>query len=188
MAGELDDRGLTLVDLVVAMTVMAIVGAMFTGSVLQMYAVLNRTSAAADAQSQVNAAFLRLDTQIRYAAGITVPGAGADAGQYVEYHVDNTATSTCGQLWFNPAGYALEWRSWRQGDQPGTWTVLATQVSTATFTLAEPGSGAAYQTLTVSLTAGTGPDTRTLHGTFAALNTNPSTGSVTGCGAGRTAA
>jgi len=181
-----EDDGVTLLELVVGMAVMSIFGLMLTGAVLQTYHVTNGTDAAATAQSQLNGAFLRLDTEIRYAAGISAPGPATGTDRYVEYLTTNSGTDVCGELRLNGAAGQLQWRQWARGGKPGGWTVLASDVKSGTpFTFHAAGAGDAYQTLTVSLTSAGGATTKEFHTDFAALNSTPTVDSAAYCVEGR---
>jgi prepilin-type N-terminal cleavage/methylation domain-containing protein len=183
-----DDAGVTLMELVVAMTIASIFGVILTGAIVQTYHVTNSADADASAQSQLNIAFLRLDTEIRYAAGISAPGRDTGGDPYVEYLTTNTGADICGELRLNGAAAQLQWRRWPRGDAPGGWTVLASEVSSATpFTFGAPGTGAAYQTLTLSLDSGVGPHAKQFRTTFTALNSTPSEHTEEYCVEGRPA-
>lgn len=66
-----DESGVTLIELVVSMTIMAVMMTMFTTAVVQMYQVANKTESMSNAQAELNNVFLRLDRIVRYAAGIS---------------------------------------------------------------------------------------------------------------------
>jgi hypothetical protein len=186
------DSGITLVEVVVSMSVMSIVLAMFTASVLQMFRSANQDEAISTAQSQVNIAFLRLDKEIRYAAGISTPGpVGADA--YVEYLTTNTGNPVCTELRLHVATGQLQRRTWTQGPSPVTpsaWIPLASNVSSAQpFTFSAPDGTFNFQRLElkVAVSSGTGgtATSKQTDVTFTALNTSLSTSSATVCTEGR---
>lgn len=66
-----DDSGVTLIELVVSMTIMAVMMSVFTTAVVQMYQAANKTESMSNAQAELNNVFLRLDRIVRYAAGIS---------------------------------------------------------------------------------------------------------------------
>lgn len=66
-----DDDGVTMTELVVSLTIMAVMMTIFTTGVLQMYQAANKTESLANAQSELNTVFLRLDKVVRYAAWIS---------------------------------------------------------------------------------------------------------------------
>jgi Tfp pilus assembly protein PilV len=188
-----DDAGVTMIDVVVAMTLMSVFMSIFTGAVVQMFRSASKNLAIARAQSQVTNAYLRLDKEIRYAAGISDPGpVGADT--YVEYLTNNTGVATCTELRLNSASGQLQRRSWPQAGTPPAptaWVPLASAVSSAKpFTL-WPADAATLSfqrlQLTLDATAGSGATAakRRTDVTFTALNTTPSTSSTAVCSEGR---
>jgi len=186
------DRGVTLIEVVVSMSIMTLFMAMFTVGMVQLYRSANKSEAVGLAQSQINIAFLRLDKELRYAAGISVPGqVGADP--YVEYLVTSTGAAVCSQLRLQIASAQLQRRTWIRGSvplNPGPWTVLASNISSpAPFTLHPSDATFSHQRLQLSFTATTGPataaTTRTTDVTFTALNTSMSTTSTSVCTEGR---
>lgn len=184
MRRDPDDSGVTLLELVVAMTIMSIFGTMFVNAIVQMHRATDRTNATATAQSDFNTVFLRLDAQIRYATGISIPGTGPDP--YVEYLITNTGAEVCGELRLLSANSQLQWRQWARGATPGGWTVLASNVSSSTpFTLTVADSGSAYQTLTLSLTSAVNGRTKEFRTAFAALNSTQAVDSSAYCVEGR---
>lgn len=186
------DAGVTMIDVVVAMTLLSIFMAMFTTGVVTMYRSANRNQAISAAQSQVGTVYLRLDKEIRYAAGISEPGpVGADS--YVEYLTVFTGTPVCTQLRLDVDSGQLQRRSWRQGStplMPGAWIPLAAEVSSAQpFTRWPADATYNFQRLQLQLDArsGAGPAATSRHSdvTFTALNTTLDTASNTVCTEGR---
>jgi prepilin-type N-terminal cleavage/methylation domain-containing protein len=115
-----DDAGVTLIEVVVGMSIMSIVMAVFTVGILQTYRSVNKSTSLSTAQSQINIAFLRLDKEIRYATSISQSGqSGGD--WYVEYLIkDRTGTATCTELRLDSAGQ-LTRRTWPDGSTPRPW-------------------------------------------------------------------
>ena len=186
MRGDPDEAGVTLLELTVAMTVMSIFGTIFVGGIAQMYRVTNRVEAVAIAQAQVNVAFHRMDTRIRYATGLSTPGPATGTDRYVEYLTSNTGTEICGELRLQGSTSRLQWRQWTRGQTPGGWTLLASNVSSATpFTVTPATVGTAYQTLTVSLSSTANGGTKQFRTVFAALNSSASVDSTAYCVEGR---
>jgi len=186
------DSGITLIEVVVAMSIMTVVGAMFTASVLQLFRSANSSEAASTAQSQVNIAFLRLDKEIRYAAAISTPGSvGADS--YVEFLTTYTGTPVCTELRLHVATEQLQRRTWIQGSSPLTpsaWIPLASSVSsTQPFTFTAADATFNFQRLRLQLVATSGSGgtatPRQSDITFTALNTSLATSSATTCTEGR---
>ena len=191
MNGFNDDRGFTMTEIVVTMSVMSVVMAIFTAGVVQMYNTSNKTESLAFSQSQNNTAFLRLDKQIRYASGISTPGTVGGA-PYVEYLLSGSGTATCYELRLKDS--MLQQRVWPQGGSVALvpWTVLSNGVSSAQpFTYLPPDATFNFQRLRLQLTSTYGGN-RTLSSantdiTFTALNTTLGTSSASVCTEGRSA-
>ncbi len=185
-----DDAGVTLLEVVVGMVIMSFVMLVFTAGLLSVVRAAGHSETVAMNRSQLNVAFDRLDRQIRYASGISVPGtAGGDS--YVEFQTDGPGGALCTQLRLNATAHRLEQRTWSKGAAPGAaWTILASGLSAAEpFRRLSAGSGSAVQRLRLLLTAdlppgstGQAPQTDI---TFSALNTSSLTSSDQICGEGR---
>jgi hypothetical protein len=184
-----------MVDVVVSMTLLSVFMAIFTGGTVRMYRSATLIQATANAQTQITTVFLRLDTEIRYAAGISEPNpAGAD--RYVEYLTTNTGDGVCIELRLNGASQQLQRRTWPQGANPlvpTAWVPLASAVSSSQpFTYLAPDTKYNFQRLQLQLdaTIGAGGSQVVKHTdvTFTALNTtlSPSTPEV--CTEGRAVA
>ena len=183
-----DDSGLSLVEVAVAMTIMSIFMALFTSGLLQVFRVFGHDQAAATAREQIHVAFQRLDTQIRYAAGISVE-AQVGTDWYVEFLTTYTGTPVCTQLRFTQAGQ-LQLRRWDQGGTPPSFTTLAAGATATHPFTRQPvvaGSGVNFQRLSVdlSVSGGTGVRSRELSIMFTAFNTASTTKSDTTCAEGR---
>ncbi len=181
------DAGVTLMEVTVAMSVMAVATSLAVAGVVHVFGTSNRAEALVVAQGQAHNAFVRLDRDIRYASGISRPGQ-ANGSQYVEYTLTNTDVTTCTQLRLTGSTGLLQSRSRRSGEVVGPWQTLASHVTTPrgfTRTLATD-EGAPHQQLDVLLTlqAGAGATTsrRQSSYSFAALNTSIDTQSDTVCG------
>jgi prepilin-type N-terminal cleavage/methylation domain-containing protein len=181
------DAGVTMLEVTVAMSVMAVVTALAVAGVVQVFGTSNRAEALVSAQAQAHNAFIRLDRDIRYASGISKPGQ-VGGNQYVEYTLTNSDVTTCTQLRLTGSSGLLQSRSRRSGEAVGPWQTLASYVTTPRqFTRTLPAdTGAPYQQLDVLLTlrAGAGATTSRRQSSyrFAALNTTDATASDTVCG------
>ncbi|WP_240670046.1 prepilin-type N-terminal cleavage/methylation domain-containing protein [Actinoplanes solisilvae] len=184
-----DDDGITLIEVVVAMSIMSIVGTLFTVAMNQIYRSTNTVESSFDAQRQIEAMYVRLDQEIRYARSISDP-AQVNGDWYVEYLMSVSNIDTCVELRVNTTARELQRRQWTKNVDPlapTAWTVLATNVlATTPFTVvpADKGSltGFRYQRLTLAMTSvagggsGSPPDTarqgatRETNVTFTALN------------------
>ncbi|MEU8240385.1 type II secretion system protein [Actinoplanes missouriensis] len=180
-----DESGVTLIELVVSMSVMLIMMAMVTGGIVEIYRSVDRTDAETEAQTQITAAYSRLDKEVRYARGVSKP-ATLDGDYYVEYQVDLDEVTTCVQLRLATGVAELQRRTWVSGTDPpspSAWTTLASNVTATTpFTVSavdiESLTGYRYQRLRLlaTVTVGSGPSasSRVTDVTFTALNaTNP---------------
>ena len=154
-----DDRGITLIELVVAMSIMGFFTAIVATALAQMYSTANRAEATQALQSRLNIVFERLDAEIRYASAISKPGPGSDgADRYVEYLNVNGSTQLCTALRLR--GDTLSRRTWTSGNTPtGGWSTLAGGV-TGTEPFSVTSTGGVRQQLKLSLTvtfAASGP-------------------------------
>lgn len=189
---EPSDAGLTLLELAVAMFVMAIFTAIVTTGMLALYSTTNATQSASEAQQNLAVTFSRLDRQVRYASGVSQPGLVGD-DPYVEYVTTVSGESVCTQLRLHRDTRQLQQRTWTQtagAIQPSAWRQLASEVSGQTpFTFAGANAQYMYQRLSLSLRAEGGGTAsraaRAFDGTFTALNTSLSTESDTVCSEGR---
>lgn len=175
------DAGITLIEVVTAMSIMSVFMALFTAGILQIYHFTNRNESVSTVRSQVDIAFVRLEKEIRYASAISAPGAiGTD--QYVEYLVTSSGTPTCVGLRLHAATRQLQRRQWQQGESPAAdaWRVLASGVSSPqAFTVSAADATFDYQRLGLDLTANAGSGRSAASAqvsvTFTALNTSADT-------------
>jgi hypothetical protein len=177
------DDGYSLAELVISMALMSVVTALFTTGIVQVYQAQNYTDDVTETSLQIHNAFIRLDSDVRYAAGISVPGTVGGV-QYVEYVVSNTGTDVCTQLRLTTDGQ-LQLRRRSGTASPTPWSVLASQlVSPVSFArVPATANGNAYQQLAVTLTAQPAgrPTQESSSYTFTALNTSLDTSSDTVC-------
>jgi prepilin-type N-terminal cleavage/methylation domain-containing protein len=183
-----DDRGVTLVEVMVSMSVFSVLMAIFTTGVLQMFKSNDKDMDIAQTVSQANQAFVRLDKQIRYASAISTPtNPPLASGSYVEYLISVVNLGTCYELWYDPAQHALRSRNWpAKGVAGNTWSTLATGVTATTpFTLIAPVNQFTFQRLKLNLTTSVGAQksatTAQTSVTFTALNTTVSTTNPPAC-------
>ncbi len=187
-----DDRGVTLVETVVAMTIMTIFGGIFTGAVVAMSNATGKAEATARSADALNQAFLSLDELVRYASAISVPGvseAGGTGYWYVELRATHSGTETCTQLRIDTAARQLQERTWTVGD-PSSLTTFRPLASGITnggaaagsteqpFVLLPPSGTSTSQQLSVTLTAlsvsgSTATTSRSSFGFTAANSTSP---------------
>jgi prepilin-type N-terminal cleavage/methylation domain-containing protein len=175
------DEGYTLVELIVATTLMGVVTAVTTLAVVQIYHSFNSTDAEIEAQNQVSATFRKLDKEIRYARSVSDP-APIEGDHYVEYLVNLDDVDTCVQLRLQPSARVLQRREWVKNAvplAPTAWTTLASLTTSAEpFTVSPADAngldGFRYQRLRVRFTTtvglGESASSRVSDITFTALN------------------
>jgi type II secretory pathway pseudopilin PulG len=180
--GRAADRGTSIVELLVAMGIFAIVLAVIGGATVVMVNDVRESQNLYAASAGAHDAFSRLDKQIRYATAINWPTrVGSD--WYVEFaSIDGANTPTCHQ--WRLSGGDLQQRQWVGVPVSApSWVTVATSVANDpvtqppfVFTPAVPS--APVQGLTVDLVIRQGAlsaATVSLFTTFAARNTDVST-------------
>ncbi len=186
------DAGMSLLEVVLATSILAICMAMFSSGILQIYRSVNKSESTSTAQSLLNSSFSRLEKEIRYASGISTPGPiGLDS--YVEYLTTSSGTAVCVELRLRVSTRQLQRRTWTQGASAATpriWVPLAYNVSSAQpFTVLPADATFNFQRLRIQLTvsAGAGATTTSTQTdtTFTAQNTALGTPSPTVCVEGR---
>jgi prepilin-type N-terminal cleavage/methylation domain-containing protein len=189
------DAGFTMTEVVVALSVMSVAMALFGGGLLQIYSTANNGEALSLAAGQAHIAFVRLDRDVRYADGISVPATVGTTRIYVEYTTTTLAGAiTCTQLRVDTATGLLQMRS--RSTPPNAaagsgaitvWSALASYLTgTQSITRnAADASNRHYQELVLALTFRTGSGatakTRFASYTFTALNTSVDTASDSVC-------
>jgi prepilin-type N-terminal cleavage/methylation domain-containing protein len=194
-----DDRGVTLVELLVAMGIFSIVLVVFLAATGVMARSTVRNQVVSDTASQLRTAFQRFDKEVRYAHDINAPGT-SNGNIYVEYWVPASATkgeNLCVQWRYNKSTKELQRRTWTQGNAASVtqWITMVTRLrndlsssSEQPFTFQRAGTvaGKAYlhQRLHIYLDAGLGSIAddggSQLDVSFVAQNSSPS--SVTNSG------
>ncbi|MER7279713.1 hypothetical protein ABT369_35275 [Dactylosporangium sp. NPDC000244] len=192
-----DDRGVTLAELAVTTGIMSVVMAIFTTGIVQLFQAGNKNELVAMTQAQLNNAFLRLDRELRYAAGFGPIRPDAAGNVFVEYVNTGTPSGTpeCAQLELYRAAGTLRRQVWPTGQKPqNKWAVLASNVLIAppgsaetksTFAIIAPTENTAFQRLRILLIVqsnpGRGQTTANTDLTFTALNSKASTDPNTIC-------
>ncbi|SNS38225.1 prepilin-type N-terminal cleavage/methylation domain-containing protein [Micrococcales bacterium KH10] len=187
------DRGMTLVELLVAMGILTFIFVVFMGAVTVMTKDTARVAAVGDAGDATRRVFQRFDKQVRYANAINLAGMGtAGTAYYVEYRVTPKVPggdATCYQWRYVPGKGQLQQREWLDVSSPAVsdWLVVAKDVRNSLgvsgqypFVVHRSDSTYISQRLDVVLDVGPGgiDDTRVgaeLDATFVARNTNRST-------------
>jgi type II secretory pathway component PulJ len=167
------DRGTTLVEVVVAMMIMTICGAIFTGAVVTLYGVTNRAQAVTNSSTQTNVAYQALDKMVRYAAAVSSPGFGAGVGTarywYVELRDTTSGSEVCSQLRLNTSNQQLQRRTWTASSLSTTltsWVQISSGITNGAaasgstdqpFVLPASAPTASHQQLRFTLVATAGP-------------------------------
>ena len=158
-AGGGREAGFTLVELLVAMGVFAVLMTLALTAVVGMTRVTTRVQNVGDASDRLRQAFLTLDRQARYADAVNFPGASGGAW-WVEMHTPATdaAAARCTQWRYTPTTHRLEQRSWADGSLPtaGTWRTVADRMlgDAQPFALVPADATYVHQELRVRLRAG----------------------------------
>jgi prepilin-type N-terminal cleavage/methylation domain-containing protein len=123
-----EDDGFTLIELMVSITLLAILMSLVTAAMLSMFTTVRKQQSSADAIDADRTVLQRLDRQVRFANAITSPGAGTTAGTtYVEWQTGNASQpKTCTQ-WRYASG-KFQARTWIQGSSATTTTAWSTQI------------------------------------------------------------
>jgi type II secretory pathway pseudopilin PulG len=190
---EQSDRGFTMLEMVVGMTLMMIFLSIFTTAIISMFDSTNKSQAVNNGSAQLNIAFGRLDRTIRYASFVSQQSVGGDGNWYVTFQTTNTGTPVCTQLRIDKTAQRLQQRTWNvSGTAPNTtasgltgWTQLASGITNGgaavgspdqPFTLTPAGSAVTSESLNLHLLAldGSGRTATTSLSTvtFVAINTN----------------
>jgi len=162
---EASDDGLTLIELVVAMSIFTIVLSIYFGALISMAHTTVRSQNSVDASDALRATFNTLDHQVRYATSINRPVTGSSGAWYVELEatdLPNGEKPMCYQWRLDPATNVLSTRTWRED---GTSTVTAwhgvswnvksvnsSNVPVTPFVFEPAGASKLRQQLTVHLT------------------------------------
>lgn len=124
---------MSLVELLVSMGIFMTIVSVFMAGVVIMTKNTTRAQAVGDSGDAVRKVFQRLDKDVRYAAAINRPGAGAAGTYYVEYlttAVDTGLKPLCTQWRYTASTRKLEVRTWRTiaVPTPTAWRTMATNV------------------------------------------------------------
>jgi Na+-transporting methylmalonyl-CoA/oxaloacetate decarboxylase gamma subunit len=130
-----DDRGMSLMELVVGMAIMMVFLSIFTGAMMMMSRSESKARTTADTATQVNQAFIWFDKTVRYASAISAPGTSAAGDWYVELRNTGTATERCTQVRLTKATGLLQRRSWSVTSgtvTPEAWVQVASGFTNGT--------------------------------------------------------
>jgi prepilin-type N-terminal cleavage/methylation domain-containing protein len=168
-----DDRGVTLIELLVTMGVFTVFLALITVSTTQMFGAMRKHQGIADNLDESRNIVLRLDKQFRYANAVIAPGTGTDGNSYVEWRSGNVGQpQTCTQWRLTVSTKQMQYRTW-QPPLTGVGTVTASAWTTVADGISAK-AGTPVWSLSQSIVA-TGASTRQqLTVTFLATNGKPS--------------
>lgn len=176
------DRGTTLVETIVAMSIFTVIIAVFGTAVTQWTRQVVRNNAIADQTAAARLAFDTLDRQVPSASAINYPVLSGTSW-YLEFRTDATTPSTCTQWRLETSTRQLQWRTWpTDTGVPTPWRVAATSVVNTVdpaqqpFSMVKIDAQYAQQRLDLDLRLqkSTGPVTQSV-ATFTARNTSLST-------------
>lgn len=169
------DAGVTLIETLVALSLLGVVLTLFTAGVVPMYRAAERVESAGSAQAQLHAAFQRLDREVRYAYDVT-PAGNIGGTWYVEYRVSAAGAPTCVGLRLHDT--QLQRRTWvesRIGATATAWLPLASGVRAGPagvpFELLPADATAGVERLRLRLTVGTGTTAAETDVSLTAMNT-----------------
>src|SRR2546430_2382624 len=125
-----DDAGVTLVEVIVAMSAFALVILVFMNAVRIMTSSMSRVSAVTAATTQSRAAADVLSRQLGYASAANLPfWSSGTASWYFEFESDAVlagADSRCTQWRYQTVTDLLQYRSWSVVTlAPTSWTTVA---------------------------------------------------------------
>ncbi len=179
------DAGMTLIEMLVAMGLFAILLGVFMSGISAMTSMTVRARAAVDSSDEVRRAYQRMDKQIRYASAVNRPGV-VGGNQYIEFITTDPSDSTaitCTQYKLNATADTLAFRTWPDvdGAAASSWVVVASRVQNnpatdPVFTFKATDGSHNRQRVTVYLNVETPQgDGAELRSEFVAVNTTPTT-------------
>lgn len=166
-----EDRGFTLIEMVVAIGILAIFMTLFLSAIVGLTRGTTQAKLNAETSSEVLIVFQGMDRQVRYADAINRPGTGASGAKYIEFRTPSSSSASgltmCTQWRFTPANGTIEMRQWQDiaGATVAPWSVKSASiiaVSGANYPFKmEPATatGSARQQLVLTLHAGN-PDAK----------------------------
>jgi len=185
LPGDRDDAGVTLVELVVAMSVFLVVLSVVMGAVVSSTRTVVSATAVAESADQTQRAYRRFDREVRYADAVNRPTTVSGTKQYVELRTSAVAVGQpvrCTQWRYDSVDGTLAVRTWPDATTPavGAWTTVAARLRTGSAALPAftflPAATNQRQGLRVVLQGSTTAGRSTsLDATFMARNTTTAT-------------
>jgi prepilin-type N-terminal cleavage/methylation domain-containing protein len=181
--GESGQAGFTVTELVVAMSIFAVLLAIFGAAIVSFTSATTRTLQTSDQATEARNAFNLFDRQVRSAAAVNRPQL-VGANWYVEYRNEAAIPSVCTQWVLRTGTSTLAVRTWVSGVSavatPSAWRTISTAVVNTpaqppfSFTAATVTSPRQQLTIDLRFRRGTSPATVETS-TFTAANTSTST-------------
>lgn len=108
--------GMTLIELIVAMSIFLIFITVMLGTTVALAKSASRSQITAEASNSTLTVFGAFDRQVRYADAINFPGSGASGARYIEFRTPGASSisgvSTCTQWRYSPSLARIESRTW----------------------------------------------------------------------------
>jgi type II secretory pathway pseudopilin PulG len=180
--------GFTLVEMMVAVGLLIIFMAAFTGISVTLMQTLTISNSNAKSGAEQMTTLEILAMKSRYADSINIPGAGSTGTIYVELRspagtaTDGSTDSMCTQFRYSSTTKSIASRTWINGTTPtDSWRFIAkgrilpvtnTDSTTYPFTVNPIGSNADMQSLTIAYHEGTAQASTFMSKTVNALNSN----------------
>lgn len=128
-----DDRGYTLTELLVSMSLFALLLALIAIATATMFNSLRKQTGQTDNLDNSRKVIQLLDKQVRYANGINTPGTGTDGNFYVDWRSGNlNQQQTCYQWRWVTSTKQLQYRTWRPPLFSGPVSAASAWVSVGT--------------------------------------------------------
>ena len=132
------DQGFTLIDIIVATSIMAVIMVIVTGGIIEVYSDVNKADGLSTARDQIGNSFRRLDKELRYATWVATPGQVGN-----RWYLEFATTTNCQQLMYQN-GVLTKYVWTLPSTTPASPQVIASDLAqtgtTAPFTVYLPGN------------------------------------------------
>ncbi len=194
-----DDRGFSLIELIVTMAIMSVVTLVIVGATVEIYSGTKQIDNTAEARDQLDNTFRRLDRELRYASWVSDPGQ-VGGSWYLEYAIP----SGCRQL--RLTGEILSLAAWNPSTATsgpaapiangvtlinGASPFILYRTGAQPYASASPGTGMGaryeldFQQVRLLFNVRIGTVTLPFDSVFTAQNTNRDTSMANSCSQGR---
>jgi hypothetical protein len=137
-APEPGDQGFSLIDIIVATSIMAVIMVIVTGGIIEVYSDVNKADGLSTARDQIGNSFRRLDKELRYATWVATPGQVGN-----RWYLEFATTTNCQQLMYQN-GVLTKYVWTLPSTTPASPQVIASDLAqtgtTAPFTVYLPGN------------------------------------------------